>query len=107
MSDVPNMRRAISRILGDPKPQVVLWVKDGCPYSMNAIQFFKNEHRKKIISVNQLPYDVVKFSNELETALLKKYGRSIGTYPKIIVNGVFIGGFSDLIALYKATSNGQ
>jgi glutaredoxin len=72
----------------------IIYYKAGCPWCEKAEQFLiKNNFKPKMIDgVN----------NEKLKSLMKKQGHENYTYwPKIFLNGVFFGGYSDLEKKFK------
>ena len=71
----------------DLKKDVVIYTLDYCPYCMKA-KIFLDEH-----NVEQ---------EEMRKELTEKYSlKSLATFPQIIVNGVNIGGYSDMVEKYN------
>lgn len=76
--------------------KVEIYTSSTCPYCIKA---------KKLLQTLGLEYtehnveeDFDKMCKELET----KFNRQINTVPQIIINDNYIGGYTDLEALYKS-----
>ena len=77
--------------------KVEIYTLDYCPYCQKA-KFFLSEHG---INFNEIPCDNDEEEKRIE--LTKKYNlKSLATFPQIIINGVNIGGYSDLIEKYNS-----
>lgn len=75
---------------------IEIYTLDYCPYCQKA-KFFFNE---RSIPFTEIPSDDTE--EETREMLTKKYNlKSLATFPQIIVNGVNIGGYSDLISKYE------
>jgi glutaredoxin 3 len=69
---------------------VIVYIKEGCPYCINAEGLLKSRNIK---------YKRIVYSNltdRQKTNVMKKIGSNYIYYPKILVNNVFIGGYDDL-----------
>lgn len=72
-----------------PAKKVVVYIKEGCPYCINAEALLKSRNIK---------YQRIVYSNltdKQKTNVMKKTGE-YRFYPKILVNNVFIGGYDNL-----------
>jgi glutaredoxin 3 len=69
---------------------VIVYIKEGCPYCINAEGLLKSRNIK---------YKRIVYSNltdRQKNNVMKKIGSNYIYYPKILVNDVFIGGYDDL-----------
>ena len=86
-------------MLNNMKEVYTLYIKNGCPYSMEALDILKN---KKQRNVTIKVYDVNNYNGTIDTINnLKKHkfipkNSQHKTVPIIFHNGKFIGGCSDL-----------
>lgn len=77
--------------------KIEIYTLDYCPYCQKA-KFFFNEHG---IKFDEIPCD--NDEEEKRVELTKKYNlKSLATFPQIIIDGVNIGGYSDLIEKYNS-----
>ena len=69
---------------------VVVYIKEGCPYCINAEALLKSRSikYKRIVYAN--------LTDRQKNNVMKKIGSDYRFYPKILVNNVFIGGYDDL-----------
>lgn len=75
---------------------VEIYTLDYCPYCQKA-KFFLNEHNVKF---KEIPCD--DNEDEMRLKLTKEYNlNSLATFPQIIIDGVNIGGYSDLVEKYS------
>ena len=75
---------------------VEIYTLDYCPYCQKA-KFFLNEHNVKF---KEIPCD--DNEDEMRLKLTKEYNlSSLATFPQIIIDGVNIGGYSDLVEKYS------
>lgn len=75
---------------------IEIYTLDYCPYCQKA-KFFLNEHNVKF---KEIPCD--DNEDEMRKKLTKDYNlKSLATFPQIIIDGVNIGGYSDLIDKYN------
>ena len=78
---------------------IEIYTLDYCPYCQKA-KFFLDE---KNIKYKEIPSDDTE--EETRKMLSEKYNLpSLATFPQIIIDGINIGGYSDLISKYE---NGQ
>lgn len=69
---------------------VVVYIKEGCPYCINAEALLKSRNIKyKRIIYSEL-------TDRQKKNVMKKIGKEYIYYPKIFVNDTFIGGYDDL-----------
>ncbi len=73
-----------------------IYTLDYCPYCQKA-KIFLNEHH--------VPYDEIQCEDDEENKrveLKEKFNlKELATFPQIVIDGVHIGGYSDLIAKYE------
>ncbi len=80
----------------DLKKDVVIYTLDYCPYCMKA-KIFLDEHN---VEYKEIPCE--DREEEMRKELTEKYSlKSLATFPQIIVNGVNIGGYSDMVEKYN------
>ena len=76
---------------------IEIYTLDYCPYCQKAKFFFEEHH----IPFNEIPCE--ENEEEMRKMLSEKYKlKSLATFPQIIINGVNIGGYSDLISKYES-----
>ena len=64
--------------------------KVGCPYCVNA----KRVLNSKNIPIEEIMFDGVSVTKD---SISKEVGRSISTLPQILIDGVYVGGYSELV----------
>ena len=75
---------------------VEIYTLDYCPYCQKAKIFF-SEHN---IDFNEIPCEDDEDNKRIE--LKEKFNlKELATFPQIVINGIHIGGYSDLIAKYE------
>ncbi len=75
---------------------VEIYTLDYCPYCQKAKIFF-NEHN---VHYNEIPCEDDEDNKRVE--LKEKFNlNELATFPQIVIDGVHIGGYSDLIAKYS------
>lgn len=64
--------------------------KVGCPYCVNA---------KRVLNSKNIPFEEIMFDGVSITkdSISKEVGRSISTLPQILIDGVYVGGYSELV----------
>lgn len=64
--------------------------KVGCPYCVNA---------KRVLNSKNIPFEEIMFDGVSVTkdSISKEVGRSISTLPQILIDGVYVGGYSELV----------
>lgn len=67
-----------------------------CPFCIKAKKLLSN------LNLDYIEHDVEDSFDEMCSRLGKQFGKSISTVPQIIINEQYIGGYSDLEALYKS-----
>ena len=76
---------------------IEIYTLDYCPYCQKA-KFFFDEHH---IEFKEISCDDKE--DEMRKMLTAKYKlKTLATFPQIIVNGVNIGGYTDLISKYES-----
>lgn len=76
--------------------KIEIYTSATCPYCIKA---------KKLLTMLKLSYadyNVDKDFDKMCKDLSEKYGRQIQTVPQIIINGKYLGGYSDLESAYKS-----
>ena len=77
--------------------KVEIYTLDYCPYCQKAKIFFQ-EHN--------IPYNEIRCEDDEDNKrieLKEKFNlKELATFPQIVVNGVHVGGYSDLIAKYSS-----
>ena len=72
--------------------EIEIYTLDYCPYCQKAKFFFK-EHN---VDFKEIPCD--DNEEEMRIELTKKYSLpNLATFPQIIIDGINIGGYSDLV----------
>jgi glutaredoxin 3 len=74
--------------------KVLMYSTAVCPYCVRAEQLLK---RKGVQEIEKIRVDL---QPELRVAMMEKTGRR--TVPQIYINGVYVGGYDDLISLDHA-----
>ena len=77
--------------------QIEIYTLEYCPYCQKA-KYFLKDHGVKYI---EIPCD----DNEetMREELTKKYNlKELATFPQIIIDGINIGGYSDMIEKYQS-----
>lgn len=67
-----------------------IFSKVGCPYCVNA----KRVLNSKNITFEEIMFDGVSVTKD---SISKEVGRSISTLPQILIDGVYVGGYSELV----------
>jgi len=64
--------------------------KVGCPYCVNA---------KRVLNSKNIPFEEIMFDGVTVTkdSISKEVGRSISTLPQILIDGVYVGGYNELV----------
>lgn len=104
MSDTINFMEKIKK--NDPNTYIIFYRKN-CPYSMKALQLLRN------YNFSYKGYDVTSIPNgmsRLLTVLNKnisslRFNPNHRTVPMIFYNGIFIGGYDDLVRSLSHTIN--
>lgn len=76
--------------------KVDIYTTQTCPYCIKA---------KKLLSMLKLDYtehNVDDSFDEMCRTIGEKFNRSIATVPQIIINDKYVGGYTDLEAIYKS-----
>ena len=77
--------------------QIEIYTLDYCPYCQKAKFFLKEQG----IEYKEISCDDDEENKRIE--LTKKFNlKSLATFPQIIIDGVNIGGYSDLIEKYNS-----
>lgn len=75
---------------------VEIYTLDYCPFCQKA-KLFLNEHK---VNFNEIRCE--DNEDEMRKELKEKFSLpSLATFPQIVIDGVHIGGYSDLIEKYK------
>ena len=76
---------------------VEIYTLDYCPFCQKAKMFLDEHH----VKYTQIPCDDTEEENRKE--LTEKYNlKTLATFPQIIIDGINIGGYTDLIEKYNA-----
>ena len=73
-----------------------IYTSNTCPYCIKA---------KKLLQMLKLDYTEHNVDNDFDKMceeLSSKYDKKIQTVPQIIINGHYVGGYTDLEALHKS-----
>ena len=64
--------------------------KVGCPYCVNA---------KRVLSSKNIPFEEIMFDGVTVTkdSISKEVGKQISTLPQILIDGVYVGGYNELV----------
>lgn len=76
--------------------KIEIYTTQTCPFCIKA---------KKLLSTLDLNYtehNVENSFDEMAKKLSEKFNKSISTVPQIIINDKYVGGYTDLEALYKS-----
>ncbi|MCI1273495.1 MAG: thioredoxin family protein [Clostridiaceae bacterium] len=76
--------------------KIEIYTSATCPYCIKA---------KKLLQLLNLEYEEHNVDNDFEKMqkmLKERFNLSVETIPQIIINGTYVGGFTDLEALYKS-----
>lgn len=76
--------------------KIDVYTTSTCPYCIKA---------KKLLSTLGLSYiehNVEESFDEMTKELSEKFNKAVMTVPQIIINGNYIGGYTDLEAIYKS-----
>lgn len=76
--------------------KIDIYTSSTCPYCTKA---------KKLLQMLGLNFTEHNVDNSFDTMckdLEKEFNRPVATVPQIIINGKYVGGYSDLEALHKA-----
>lgn len=81
--------------------EIEVYTSQNCPYCIKA---------KKLLQMLKLEYTEHNVDNSFDEMCKdvgERFGRPVSTVPQIIINGNYIGGYTDLEALYKSGGLGQ
>ncbi len=76
--------------------KIEIYTSKVCPFCVKA---------KKLLQMLKLEYNEYDVDNSFEDMyrnIGEKFGRAISTVPQIIINDKYVGGYTDLEALYKS-----
>lgn len=76
--------------------KIEIFTSKVCPFCVKA---------KKLLQMLKLEYNEYDVDNSFEDMcrnIGEKFGRAISTVPQIIINDKYVGGYTDLEALYKS-----
>ena len=76
--------------------KIEIYTTQTCPFCIKA---------KRLLQMLKLDYtehDVSESFDGMCAELAEKFNRSISTVPQIIINDKYVGGYTDLEALYKS-----
>ena len=88
------VRRDVSMEFGKNEKWKI-YIKKGCPFCENAKQFLHERQEKD----NSIHIEMIDKDKLKEPLNIVKNGKQFTTWPKIFLNGEFIGGFQDLKTL--------
>lgn len=75
---------------------IEIYTSSSCPYCVKA---------KKLLQTLKLEYNEHNVDDGFDKMceeLSSKYNKTVQTVPQIIINGNYVGGYTDLEALYKS-----
>ncbi len=75
---------------------IEIYTSNTCPYCIKA---------KKLLQMLNLDYTEHNVDNDFDRMceeLSARYGQNVQTVPQIIINGHYIGGYTDLEAMHKS-----
>lgn len=72
--------------------EVIVYSKDYCPYCQQAEALLKREN---------IEYKLLKLGVDFEREEVFEVNPAATTFPQIVIDGVAIGGFTDLIPLFE------
>ena len=75
---------------------IEIYTSNTCPYCIKA---------KKLLQMLNLDYTEHNVDNDFDKMceeLSARYGQNVQTVPQIIINGHYIGGYTDLEAMHKS-----
>ncbi len=75
---------------------IEIYTSSLCPYCVKA---------KKLLQTLKLEYNEHNVDDDFDKMceeLSSKYNKTVQTVPQIIINGNYVGGYTDLEALYKS-----
>lgn len=76
--------------------QIDIYTTESCPFCVKAKKLFN------MLKLEYTEHSVEDCFEEMCKNIGEKFGRSVSTVPQIIINGNYIGGYTDLEALYKS-----
>lgn len=76
--------------------KIDIFTTSTCPFCIKAKRLLQ------MLNLDYIEHNVDKSFNEMTNELSEKYNKSIQTVPQIIINGKYVGGYTDLEALYKS-----
>jgi glutaredoxin 3 len=74
------------------QPKVTIYSKDYCPYCDRAKEFFESR---------SIPFEEINVSTEPATLAELKAKTHHMTVPQIFIDGVFVGGYTDLVDKFR------
>ena len=77
---------------------IVLYTIYGCPHCQNAMKFVKRHN---------LPHKAINIGNDAQKMVKLAQSTGSPTVPKIFVQGQFVGGYSELIAMGESGELGH
>lgn len=75
---------------------IEIYTSNTCPYCIKA---------KKLLQMLNLDYTEHNVDNDFDKMceeLSARYGQNVQTVPQIVINGHYIGGYTDLEAMHKS-----
>ena len=73
--------------------KIVIYTKDHCPFC---------ERAKKLLDTKGAKYELINLENDPDELNALKNRTGLRTVPQIFINGTFVGGHDDLVALDRA-----
>lgn len=77
---------------------VEIWTKDNCGYCTRAKQFLSNKN---------IPYTELKLNEDFTREILLEKFPTAKTFPVIVVDGFYIGGFTQLEEMVNEQRDGR
>lgn len=75
---------------------VDIYTTPTCPFCIKAKKLLAT------LGLNYTEHNVEESFEEMVKIFSEKFGKSVSTVPQIIINDNYIGGYTDLEALYKS-----
>lgn len=76
--------------------KIEIYTTQTCPFCIKAKKLLSTLH------LNYTEHNVENSFEEMTKKLSEKFNKSISTVPQIIINDKYVGGYTDLEALYKS-----
>ena len=75
---------------------IEIYTSTSCPFCIKAKKLLQT------LKLEYLEHNVDKKKKKMCEELSSKYNKTVQTVPQIIINGNYVGGYTDLEALYKS-----